>query len=171
VALAEQLLEQARHLAFREVSGRPRQAQLRRAVSSAYYGLFHFLVDKASRLIVGGGGGNEAIRAILSRTFEHASMKRTSAAFASGSLPNKLAPGLAGGVIPPNLQKIAKTFRTRQSQRHDADYDLLLRFSRADVASLIDDAELAMKLWPTVAADRAARLYLLALFMGERIRD
>ena len=160
-----------RHLALRETSGRPRQAQLRRAVSSAYYGLFHFLVDKASRSIIGGGKENEALRAILSRMFEHASMKCTSAAFAAGSLPKKLAPGLSGAPIPPNLQLIAKIFRTLQGRRHEADYDLLLRFSRADVVSLIDDVDHAVKLWPTVATDRATRLYLLALFMGDRIRD
>jgi uncharacterized protein (UPF0332 family) len=46
--LAEHLLEQAQHLANREKK-RPRQASLRRAVSTAYYALFHLLIHEATR--------------------------------------------------------------------------------------------------------------------------
>ena len=43
MALADDLLEQAQHLAMRDPK-RPRQASLRRAVSTAYYALFHLLI-------------------------------------------------------------------------------------------------------------------------------
>ena len=46
MAFADDLLEQAYHLANRE-SGDPKQASLRRAVSTAYYALFHLLIDEA----------------------------------------------------------------------------------------------------------------------------
>jgi hypothetical protein len=42
VSFPNDLLEQARHLANREPR-RPKQASLRRAVSTAYYALFHLL--------------------------------------------------------------------------------------------------------------------------------
>ena len=41
------LLEQAWHLAKRE-KRKPRQASLRRAVSTAYYALFHHLIHEAT---------------------------------------------------------------------------------------------------------------------------
>ena len=44
---AADLLEQARHLAKRGKK-RPRQASLRRAVSTAYYALFHLLISEAT---------------------------------------------------------------------------------------------------------------------------
>ena len=44
------LLSQAELLARKEPR-RPRQASLRRAVSSAYYALFHFLVGEVSRFL------------------------------------------------------------------------------------------------------------------------
>ena len=44
--LPEGLLEQAQHLVKREPK-RPKQASLRRAVSTAYYGLFHLLISEA----------------------------------------------------------------------------------------------------------------------------
>jgi len=46
MAFADDLLEQAYHLARRERKN-PTQASLRRAVSTAYYALFHLLIDEA----------------------------------------------------------------------------------------------------------------------------
>ena len=46
MAFADDLLEQAYHLANREQED-PGQASLRRAVSTACYALFHLLIDEA----------------------------------------------------------------------------------------------------------------------------
>lgn len=48
--LAYQLKEQAYHLLNREPT-RPRIVSLRRAVSTAYYALFHLVIDEGCRLI------------------------------------------------------------------------------------------------------------------------
>lgn len=69
MSFADDLLEQAHHLAYREADD-PRQASLRRAVSTAYYALFHSLVDEAV-----GQWGVERQRGMLGRTFEHGKMK------------------------------------------------------------------------------------------------
>jgi hypothetical protein len=52
MSLATDLLEQARHLLRRE-RRRPRQASLRRAISAAYYALFHLLIEEATGALVG----------------------------------------------------------------------------------------------------------------------
>jgi hypothetical protein len=65
----EDLLQQAYDLAYKEPTD-PKQASLRRAVSTAYYALFHLLVDEAvSKWAV------ERQRSILARIFEHGRMK------------------------------------------------------------------------------------------------
>jgi hypothetical protein len=69
MAFAADLLEQAYHLANLE-SGEPKQASLRRAVSTAYYALFHLLIDEAV-----GNWGVARQRSILARTFDHGKMK------------------------------------------------------------------------------------------------
>ena len=46
MSFPDDLLEQAYHLANREPES-PKQASLRRAISTAYYALFHMLVDEA----------------------------------------------------------------------------------------------------------------------------
>ena len=65
----DDLLEQAYELAHKEPTN-PKQASLRRAVSTAYYALFHLLIDDAvSKWEV------ERQRSILARTFEHSKMR------------------------------------------------------------------------------------------------
>ena len=69
MTLPRDLLAQARLLAEKEPR-RPKQASLRRAVSAAYYALFHLLVDEASRRLVG-GSNRTALRSSLARAFDH----------------------------------------------------------------------------------------------------
>ncbi len=69
MAFADDLLEQAEFLANRDPLS-PKQASLRRAVSTAYYALFHLLIDEAV--------GNWRVarqRGVLARTFDHGKMK------------------------------------------------------------------------------------------------
>jgi len=70
--LATDLPEQAYHLARREPK-RPRQASLRRAVSSSYYALFHLLVYEATR-----NWKQSHHRPALGRYFEHGKMAKAS---------------------------------------------------------------------------------------------
>jgi hypothetical protein len=77
-SLPEHLLEQARHLAGRERT-RPRQASLRRALSTAYYALFHFLIREAVRQI--GPNLSEENYNRAYRWFDHGAMIRVARAF------------------------------------------------------------------------------------------
>src|ERR1700679_2940589 len=70
MAFADDLLEQAQHLAQREPK-RPKQASLRRAVSAAYYALFHLLTTEATK-----NWKRPAERPTLARMFEHDSMRK-----------------------------------------------------------------------------------------------
>src|SRR5258708_1560887 len=65
----DHLLEQARHLAHREKT-RPRQASLRRSVSTAYYALFHLLISEATF-----NWKRADQRPLLARFFEHGKMR------------------------------------------------------------------------------------------------
>jgi hypothetical protein len=87
MAFADDLLEQAYHLARRERKN-PTQASLRRAVSTAYYALFHLLIDEAV-----GNWAVERQRSVLARTFDHGRMKKVcedyvNNYYGSGSLPH-----------------------------------------------------------------------------------
>ncbi|WP_309722581.1 hypothetical protein [Armatimonas sp.] len=87
MSLAHDLLEQAEHLAKRE-RGRPKQASLRRAVSTAYYALFHLLLEDAALQAV--PGSLASWRPIAGRAINHGDVRKVAAWFASGALPTPL---------------------------------------------------------------------------------
>lgn len=166
----ERLLDQADSLIAAD-SRRPRQANLRRAVSAAYYALFHFLIDQASRSIFGGAPGRAPLRNILARGFEHGEMKEVSRAFAGGTLPawmREVSPGL---VLPPDLKTVAASFVRLQEERHRADYDMTRPFTRAQAVRLVDLVRDAVACWPDIADDDAARLYLAGLLCWKSLKQ
>ena len=166
VSLHADLLDQARHLANREPR-RPKQASLRRAVSAAYYALFHFLVDRASRFVVAGGTpARRRLRAALARSFDHRRMRDASDAFARDARR-----GWAGSIqekVPEALKFIARAFVALQQARHEADYARMSGLRRSDVEALITRARAAIEAWPAVAGSPAAEAYLLALLLKTR---
>ena len=129
MALHDELLEQAQHLATRERK-QPRQASLRRAVSSAYYALFHLLIAEAvSKWKIG------TQRPQFARIFEHGRMNAAS----ERVLNVKLFPFTGHDpVAVGHLKKIATTFSQLYEQRQTADYDLATRWSRTEVLALIE---------------------------------
>jgi hypothetical protein len=76
MGLAQDLLQQANHLATYE-GANPSQAALRRSVSTAYYALFHLLVQDAAQRWQG------SITAVsgMERALNHGPMKNSSIQF------------------------------------------------------------------------------------------
>ena len=163
--LPEHLLEQARHLARRERT-RPRQASLRRAVSTAYYALFHFFIREAVRQI--GPNLSEENSNRTYRWFDHGTMYRAARAFSEEAvrIPNSkeiLVPGNSRAI-----RYIALTFAELQELRHSADYDPGASFQREDVIWKIDRIGTAFVLWPTVRRSPEAGALLISLLLWEK---
>ena len=167
--LHDQLLEQARHLATRERS-RPRQASLRRAISAAYYALFHLLVDEASRCFLR-GGERARFRPRLARAFTHSQLKLSSQDFAHrAKLPDVVE---KSGIdrVPEDVAVVARAFVRLQEQRHRADYDVAIRFSRREALELVEVAEDAFRAWRRVRGGIVADLYLHTLLLGDKLKS
>ena len=126
MAFADDLLEQAYHLANRE-PGEPKQASLRRAVSTAYYALFHLLIDEAV-----GNLGIERQRSVLARTFDHGKMKNV--------CENQIKNFYSEGKPPAGLQlkNVAQVFTLLQQKRHIADYDNSVVWGRTSTIAALD---------------------------------
>ena len=108
---------------------KPKQANLRRAVSAAYYAVFHLLVDEACRIQIGAQHHQSPFRQVLGRAFAHGVMKEACRSFGGGTLKKSVAKGLpASFTIPGEILKLAETFIDLQDKRHLADYDLTERF-------------------------------------------
>jgi uncharacterized protein (UPF0332 family) len=131
------LLEQAVRLATIDVK-KPKQASLRRAISAAYYAMFHLLVDETCRVQIGALHNQAPFRQVLGRAFTHGAMKDACKSFGGGTLRKEVAKGLpVGFTIPGEIRELAATFVDLQRKRHLADYDLTERFKRKDVLALI----------------------------------
>ena len=169
MTLARDLLAQAKLLAEKQPR-RPKQASLRRAVSAAYYALFHLLVDEASRRLVG-GTNRTALRNCVARAFNHATMKTVAKQFAEGGVSPKLIPGLNRAALQQELVRVAGAFVDLQQHRHEADYDMRRRFTRIETLSITDDAERAFLDWRVVRGSAPADTFLVGLLAFDRMRS
>ncbi len=142
MSLHADLLAQARHL-LRKEPRRPKQASLRRAVSAAYYALFHLLVHESSKRLIS-GAVHARLRALTARAHDHGAMKQASRTFASGGLPRVLQPILPQGASP-QLRQVAAVFVALQDARHGADYDVTQMLTRRDTQALVVQVEEAFR--------------------------
>jgi len=167
--LPTDLLEQARMLHGLETR-RPKQASLRRAVSTAYYSLFHLFVDEATTMMFGGQLNRRKYRHVLGRGYSHTSMNSACRSFAGAMLPNSIAAVLGSFSIPPELQTVSSTFVQLQQKRHHADYNLARQFSKSEVALLLTDTQDAFDLWQGIRNDDTSRFFLMALPLWEQLK-
>jgi len=157
------LLQQARELALRD-PGKPRQVNLRRAVSAAYYALFHALIDEACRLMFGAGHEDAPYRHVLGRAFTHSTMKQACTAFSGGTLKAAVAKGLpATFAIPVEVGLLARAFFEAQDQRNLAEYDWSERFRRSEVLQFLIQIESALNTFLGLAPSRAKKFFLVCL--------
>lgn len=161
--MPDDLLDQASYLA-RFDKGKPKQANLRRAVSSAYYALFHLLVDEACRAWLGTTNDVAPYRFVLGRAFDHGTMKRCCESFSGGTLPQTVSKGVSSNiVIPAEVQEVAKLFVNLQEKRQLADYDRNERFSRADVVGLVAEVRSVCEEFRKVSDGPVKRFFLAGL--------
>ena len=121
------LIETARRLA-EPGAAQPTQADLRRAVSTAYYALFHCLSAAAADLLTGSGSRGPEWHQVY-RALEHGKAKR--ACRQQGALQT----------YPTEIRNFAETFVELQGARHEADYALEGEYLMSDVLAIIDTAE------------------------------
>jgi uncharacterized protein (UPF0332 family) len=125
------LVEIARALASGN-PGRPKQAYLRRAVSSAYYAMFHALARCCADTLIGSGKSrSDPAWAQVYRSLEHGYAKQQ----CQSERVTK---------FPKEIQDFAQTFASVQTMRHDADYDPTVRYDRSAVLVDIGRIEAAI---------------------------
>ena len=107
----------------------PSQLSLRRAVSAAYYSVFHFLISEAAS-----NWSNASLRTALGRAYDHGIMKT-----ASNRILNEKDFPYSGEdpAIVANLRFVAKTFSQLQENRHFADYNLTLDLDQTEALAQV----------------------------------
>ena len=130
----ENLIKTARELTPAR-KGKPRSANLRRAVSTAYYAMFHCLAVSCADTLIGGlhaGRGSDAW-ILTYRALNHRSAK------ARCSDKESLKQFSA------HIRVFAETFARMQEQRHRADYVPDAGFRKSEAIQRINEAENAIR--------------------------
>ena len=158
------LLEQARHLANREPK-RPKQASLRRAVSTAYYAIFHLLSMETAK-----NWKRPAERFTVARMLDHTPMAKACSRKRdelNNYFKTRPRPGRDFDVLK-HIHTIANTFVDMLQHRHTADYDGATKWSRTDVLEKIESVEVAFQGWREIRDEHEAQNFLVTLLLKER---
>ena len=133
------------------------QANLRRAISSSYYALFHLLIGEACR-----NWSRPEQRGRLARKFEHVRMLAASRQCAErykNAVP---------GSMESYLLDVANAFAQLQEERHLADYDLTRTFLDVEVTVDLSLARNAFKDWDRIRGEQIAQDYLFSLLFKDK---
>ncbi len=169
MALPRDLLDQAELLVNKEPR-RPKQASLRRAISTAYYAIFHLIIsDSANALTPTAPVG---LRQLVQRAFQHGQIKSACKDFVSADGNKKknkqtsLSEALENLITFPldaDFLTVLNAFIDLQEARLKADYDLTEQFNRLEALTKIEQAKDAFAAWAKVRSTPNAAVFMSCL--------
>lgn len=167
ILTSDHLLAQADGLLSLFPKRKPRQTELRRAVSAAYYGVYHFVLKQAADEYVGARYGRmfpPAPQYVLAyRSVSHMAVHSLCSELKKPNLPEKLRGFDEPKKFGPDLRRFSASFVDLQERRHSADYDISVAFSRTQAISTIALARTAIECFE--ALSRPERQIFLALLL------
>ena len=133
--------------------GKPRQANLHRATSTAYYAMFHALAGCAADLLIGGTNSarHKDTWKQVYRAIDHRAAKEA-------CKPAKIAH------LPQEIQDFANMFAALQEKRHNADYDPTCRSTKSAVAVDINQAQVVIEKFQSASAKDKRAFVALVMF-------
>lgn len=138
----EKLIDEAKR-ALQKKQGRPHSVKLRRAVSTAYYALYHSICRQAAAHLLPNGSLEDQLR--IARSFGHRDVKSVCEWIAGRRDPNDTLTALIDRLKNTDISDVATTLFDLQESRHDADYNHLEPFSQQVTASIVSEAEAAIR--------------------------
>ena len=159
----EHLFEQADGLVATQV-GRPRQADVRRAISAAYYGVFHAIITQGVNLFVGATNQNSKNYGLAYRSVDHAWLRELCREVQKQTLPNRFRPYEPNNGFGPNIQAFAIALVDLQEKRHVADYDITATMRQSDAVLAVKTARAALRRFSKASKTRRNAFLGLLLF-------
>jgi uncharacterized protein (UPF0332 family) len=147
----DHLLEHADYLIEVGPPGRPRQANLKRVVSSAYYALFHFTMRAAADMVLGKTAPKDALYARAYRSLTHEDLRK------------RLAVTRAIGA---DIKAFADAIVELQEARHNADYDPLFRVNKSEAIAKVRTARAAIAKFESASEAEQKSCLVTLLFKG-----
>ena len=135
-------------------------ADLRRAVSTAYYALFHLLISETTL-----NWSRDSSRPALGLMFDHGLMRKASERL----LNSRLFPfsGSEPSVVR-RLRSVAELFVQLQTKRHIADYDNGVTWTHTESLQEVKAVREAFETWAAIRYEDIAQEYLVSLLIKPR---
>ena len=138
----------------------PSEMSLRRAVSAAYYAVFHLLIFESTQ-----HWDNAALRTALGRGYDHGLMRTTS----NRVLDSREFPYTnEDPKVVATLKDIAQGFSQLQQDRHFADYNLTQPLDPGTALSQVKRAEKIFLTLPLIKDEQIVQEYLTLLLVKNR---
>ena len=166
----DHLLDQADRLIASTGGGTARQVDLRRAISNAYYALFHAVTAQAVDELVGSSHRQTTRYRLVYRSVEHKALRDLCEDIVKSSLPRKYSSYEPDGGFGPDLQIFATTLAKLQDLRHLADYDPLFRATRSSAVDTVKIGRKALVHFRQADAGRRRDLLTLVIFPPREFR-
>ncbi len=167
MAYADELLELAQDIANLHPD-QAHQSSLRRAVSTAYYALFHLLIAEATA-----NWSREELRGTLARVFDHGPMKQAADVKVSelNSYFQGKPPEGQERAVAYHLYNLADVFAQAQYHRNEADYNTARQWELTEVLLHIDGIADAFKSWKIIREESVAQAYLVSMLPSKERRQ
>jgi hypothetical protein len=147
-------------------SGARRQIELRRAISAAYYSLFHHFAQHASDLVIGRRQRNNPNYAIAYRSIQHSSLNHICEEAAKSTLKPQFRLNPTMTTFDPTIRGWSQAFQRLYRDRQQADYNPIRKFYQPDAEIAVSSAREAVEQFDLAPRLERERLLTLALFPG-----
>lgn len=159
----DHLLDQARNLLQVPAAGAPRQADLRRAISTAYYAVIHLTVTAVADALIGNTKRSTPEYSLAYRAVDHRALKALCEDLQKSSLPPRIAGVAPAAGFGADFSVYAAAVVDLQEKRHTADYDPLAKFALVAAKLAVRTAEAAVASFvATTVGERLVFASLLA---------
>lgn len=160
----EHLPQQAEKLIGAPTLGQPRQVDIRRAISAAYYALFHAASIEAADNLVGARNRNTQRYGLVYRSVDHGTLRKLCEEVQRPRLAEKFRHLEPEGGFASGIKGFAAAIVELQRKRQDADYDPLIRFSRTEARLVISGGRTALARFKATSEDQRLIFGSLLLF-------
>lgn len=164
----EHLLEQADRLVEAPPAGPPRQVDVRRAISAAYYAVFHHVAAAAADEVIGKTLRQTSRYALVYRSIDHRVLRELCDGVRKSTLPARLAPHAPEAGFGKNIPEFAAGLIELQDKRHEADYDPSGLVRTADALAAVRTARSAIQRFEKASLKRRKAFLALLLFPPRR---
>jgi hypothetical protein len=160
----EHLLDQSVTLLGRPSGGRHRQANLRRAVSTAYYAVFHTILASFADRLVGRARRTTSPYVLAYRSVDHRAVGGLCGVAVRPAPPPKYVGFLPSVGFAPAIKAFAGIVLELQQERYRADYDPSWSIKSSEARSLVSAARDAITQWVVAPAEQRDAFLLLLAF-------